>query len=128
MKAAILKYHYEEIVYALNIMATNMKQYHEEDRMGFSEAIHRFDTLSETVFLRSLRIINPRLNSASILSILHLKSVISRLFSSLWYKKLAIESDILKEACVLSNQLLRDLGEEYTEPAIYAEQKMEVSW
>ncbi len=128
MKIEILTFHYEEMVYALNIMATNLKKYHEEDLMNFAEAIHRFDSLADPDFLINLKVINPHLNNNLISKILYLKSVISQLFSSLWYKKLLIESDVLNESYVLSTQLLKDLGEEYIEPEKYADQSMDVHW
>jgi hypothetical protein len=128
MKIEILKFHYEEMVYALNIMATNLKKYHEEDLMNFAEAIHRFDSLANPNFLITLEVINPHLNNDLISKILHLKSVISQLFSSLWYKKLVVESALLDESYVLSTQLLKDLGEEYIEPTKYADQSMDVNW
>ena len=128
MKIEILTFHYEEMVYALNIMATNLKRYHEEDLMNFAEAIHRFDSLADPDFLINLRVINPHLNNDLISKILRLKSVISQIFSSLWYKKLVVESDVLNESHVLSTQLLKDLGEEYIEPKKYADQSMDVNW
>ena len=128
MKLEILKFHYEEIVYALNIMAENLTKYQEKDLMNFAEAIHRFDSLSSPDFLQKLKVINPHLNNELISNILHLKSIISQLFSSLWYKKMIVENDVLNKSYFLSTQLLKELGEKHIEPTKYAAQNMTVHW
>jgi hypothetical protein len=128
MKKELFKFHYEEIVYVLMILSTNLKGYSEENLKSFAEAIHRLDTLSKPDFMKELKLINPRIDDDIILKIIDLQSVISRLYAGQWYKKLVKESSILNISFFLSKQLLNKLGERYIEPIKYAEKKMDVNW
>jgi hypothetical protein len=47
MRRNVLKFHYEEIVFILMILATtDLKDYHEGDLMNFAEAIFRLNSLA----------------------------------------------------------------------------------
>lgn len=128
MKKRILKFHYEEIVYALIILATNLKGYSEEDLKSFAEAIHRLDTLSNRDFLKELKLINPKLDDEIISSLVGLQGLVSKLYCSLWYKLLAKDNDELVKSFTLSRQLLKKLGESYIEPIKYAKKNMDTNW
>ncbi|WMJ75308.1 hypothetical protein RCC89_19405 [Cytophagaceae bacterium ABcell3] len=128
MKKEILKFHYEEIVYVLMILGTNLNEYPEEELKSFAEAIHRLDTLSKRDFLKELKVINPNIDTNVISNIVDLQNTISELYSGQWYKKLANKSDVVNKSYDLSRQLLKDLNEEYIEPIKYANGNMDVSW
>tara|TARA_Y100000782_G_scaffold81287_1_gene87942 strand:- start:346 stop:732 length:387 start_codon:yes stop_codon:yes gene_type:complete len=128
MKRELLKFHYEEIVYVLMILATNLKGYSEEDLKSFAEAIHRLDTLSKPEFLKELKLINPKIDDDIISNFVDLQSTVSELYSGQWYKALAKESSVLNKSSLLSKQLLNKLGEGYIEPIKYGENSMNVNW
>jgi len=128
MKREILKFHYEEIVYVLMILATNLKGYSEEDLKSFAEAIHRLDTLLKPEFFKDLKLINPKINDNIISELIDLQGIISKLYSGQWYKALAKESDVVNKSSLLSKQLLNRLDEEYIEPIKYAKKNMDVNW
>ncbi|MFN3195285.1 MAG: hypothetical protein ACE364_04980 [Chlorobiota bacterium] len=128
MKREILKFHYEEIVYVLMILATNLKDYSEADLKIFAEAIHRLDTLLKHEFLKKLENINPKLDDEVISNLLGIQSILSELYSGQWYKVLAKKSEELNKSSFLSRQLLNKLGEEYIEPIKYAEISMDDNW
>lgn len=128
MNREILKFHYEEIVYVLMILTTNLKAYAEEDLKSFAEAIHRLDTLSEPDFLKELKLINPIIDDVVISNIVDLQSTISQLYAGQWYKALAKDNNELNRSYILSKQLLKELHQEYIEPIKYAEKNMDVNW
>ncbi len=128
MKREILKFHYEEIVFVLMILSSELKKYNEDDLMLFAEAIHRLDDLSKFDFLCRLNAINPNLNSNVIQKITELHKIISQLYSGQWYKKMASENLILKKSSILASQILENLQEDYIEPIEYADNKMNVDW
>lgn len=128
MKREILKFHYEEIIYVLMILATNLKDYSEEDLKSFAEAIHRLDALSKPEFLKEMKLINPKVDNEIISDLIDLQSTVSELYSGQWYKALAKDSGVLNKSSLLSRQLLNKLKEEYIEPIKYAEKNMDVNW
>jgi len=128
MKRKILKFHYEELIYVLMILSTNLKYYSEEDLKCFSEAIHRLDTLSESEFLKELRLINPKIDDETILNVFDLHTTISKLYSGPLYNKLTEESSVLERSILLSKKILNKLDQEYIEPIKYAENNMDVNW
>jgi len=128
MKKEILKFHYEEIVYVLLILATNLKGYSEEDLKNFAEAIHRLDTLSKQGILKELKLINPKIDDYFISNLIELQRILSKLYSGQWYKELVQNSSVMDSSCLLSRQLLNKLDQEYIEPIKYAENSMDVNW
>ena len=128
MNTKILRFHYEEIVYVLMILATNLKGYSDEDLKCFAEAIHRLDTLSKPSFLKDLKVINHKIDDNIISNITDLQSITSRLYSDQWYKALSNDSSLLSLSNFLSRQLIEKLGEEYIEPIMYAEKNMNINW
>lgn len=128
MKRELLKFHYEELVYVLMILATNLKGYSEEDLKSFAEAIHRLDTLSKPEFLKGLKLINTNIDDDIISNFVDLQGTVSELYCGQWYKVLAQENSALSESSLLSKQLLIKLGEKYIEPTKYAENSMDVNW
>ncbi|WP_257667159.1 hypothetical protein [Parapedobacter tibetensis] len=128
MKREILKFHYEEIVYVLMILATSLRAYSEEDLKSFAEAIHRLDILSKPEFLKELKLINSKIDDDIISNLVELQGTVSELYSGQWYKALANESNVLNKSSLLSRQLLNKLDEEYIEPIKYAEKNMDVNW
>lgn len=128
MKKEVLKFHYEEIVYVLMILSTPLKGYSEEELKGFAEAIHRLDALSNSDFLKKLKLVNNNLDDNIISRIIELHLTISKLYSGQWYKNLGNDSEVLNRSYILSNKLLQDLNEVYIEPVKYAELYMDVNW
>ena len=128
MKREILKFHYEEIVYVLLILATNLKGYSEEDLKSFAEAIHRLDTLSKPEILKELKLINPKIDDDFISNLVVLQGTVSELYYGQWYKALTKDSSVLDKSSLLSRQLLSKLSEEYIEPIKYSEDSMDVKW
>jgi hypothetical protein len=128
MKREMLKFHYEEIVYALLILATNLRSYSDEDLKSFAEAIHRLDTLSNREFLEELRLINNKIDDDFISKIIELQRIVSEFYSGQWFKALTKNVSLLDKSFPLSKQLLDKLGEKYIEPIKYAENSMDVNW
>lgn len=128
MKKEILKFHYEEIVYVLLILVTNLKDYSEENLKSFAEAIHRLDTLSKQEFIKELKLINPKIDDDFISNLIELQKIISELYSGQWYKTLTKNSSVMDKSFLLSRQLLDKLSEKYIEPIKYAENNMDVNW
>lgn len=128
MKKEILKFHYEEIVFVLMILSTNLKDYLEDDLKNFAEAIHNMDHFSNSDFLKMLNQINPKFDDELISNFIVLQGSIAEIYSGQWYKKLAIKSDKLIEISILSRMMLNKLDEEYIEPNKYAENNMDVTW
>jgi hypothetical protein len=128
MKREILKFHYEEIIYVLLILGTNLKGYSEENLKSFAEAIHRLDILSKREFIKELKLINPKIDDDFISNLVGLQRIISELYSGQWYKALNKDSSVIAKSFVLSRQLLDKLGEVYIEPLKYAENSMDVNW
>lgn len=128
MKKEILKFHYEEIVYVLLILVTNLKDYSEENLKSFAEAIHRLDTLSKQEFMKELKLINPKIDDDFISNLIKLQKIISELYSGQWYKALTKNSSVMNKSFLLSRQLLDKLSEKYIEPIKYAENNMDVNW
>lgn len=124
----MLKFHYEEIVYVLMILSTNIEGYSEEDLKNFAEAIHRLDTLSNTEFLLKLKLINPKIDENFISKLFELQRIISELYSGQWYKLLTKDSIVLEKCLLISKQLLDILGEGYIEPIKYAENNMDINY
>lgn len=128
MKREILRFHYEEIVYILMILNTDLKTYSEEDLKIFAEGIHRLDILSKKDFLTKLEKINPYIDNNVVNAILELQRKISNIYSKEWHKILANGHETLDESRILSRALLKDLQEEYMEPLRYMENYMNVDW
>lgn len=124
----MLKFHYEEIVYVLMILSTNIEGYSEEDLKNFAEAIHRLDTLSNTEFLLKLKLINPKIDENFISKLFELQRIISELYSGQWYKLLTKDSIVLEKCLLISKQLLDILGEGYIDPIKYAENNMDINY
>lgn len=128
MKREILEFHYEEIVYVLMILATDLKAYSKDDLKTFAEAIHRLDTLSKPKFLRGLKMINPKIDDDIVLNLVDLHLRVSELYAGQWYKALAKGGSMLDKISLSSKQLLNKLDEGYIEPVKYAEENMDVKW
>jgi len=128
MKREVLKFHYEEIIYVLLILSTNLKGYSEENLKSFAEAIHRLDTLSKREFLKELNFINPKIDQDFISTLIELQRIMSELYSVQWYKTLTKDGNIIEKSFLLSRQLLDKLGEAYIEPIRYSENSMDVNW
>ena len=128
MNKKALKFHYEEIVFILMILATDLRGYIDGDLKNFAEAIHRIDTLSEPDFLKKLSSLNPNIDDNLSSKILELQNTISKLYSGNWYKTLTSEHEIIKRSRDLSKELLGELSEIYVEPIRYSEENMDVDW
>lgn len=129
MRRNVLKFHYEEIVFILMILATDLKDYVEGDLMNFEEAILRLDSLADKEFLKQLKQINTKLNNYVINRIIKLKSELYSLYDSNIYEILSEENRNTKRKwSIISRQLLMRLNEEYTEPTKYAEKHMDWDW
>ncbi|NJL55354.1 hypothetical protein HC928_09340 [bacterium] len=128
MNEKILRFHYEEIIYALMILATDLRDYSEDDAKSFAEAVHRLDVLAEPSFLKKLIQFKPEIDDEIISNIINLQINISKIYEGLWYKKLRDKSDVLDNCTILSKQLLKRLNEEYVEPIEYSNKNMDVDW
>ncbi|NBB26946.1 hypothetical protein [Cellulophaga sp. BC115SP] len=129
MRRNVLKFHYEEIVFILMILATtDLKDYHEGDLMNFAEAILRLDSLADKDFLKKLKPINIKINNYVINRLIDLQHELSSLYDSKLHKALSKESNTISKCLIISRQLLMRLNEEYTEPTKYAEKHMDVDW
>lgn len=128
MKKEILKFHYEEIVYVLLILGTNLKDCSEEDLKSFAEAIHRLDTLSKEESIKELKSINPNIDDDIISNLIELQKIMSEIYTGQWYKALTKDSSVMDKSFLLSRQILDKLGEKYIEPIKYAENSMDVNW
>jgi len=127
MKQEILQFHYEELIYILMILSSDLKKYKEEELIIFAEAITRLETLSDIKFLKKLKLINPNFNEEIIKKVINLKKILSEIYTGQWYKKLK-NNNIINKAFAVSKKILEELKEEYVEPIEYSRKNMEVKW
>lgn len=124
----ILKFHYEELVFVLMILSTNLKEYEHGDILNFNEAILRLETLAEVEFLKKINQINSNINHSTIPKIVDLRDKYFNLKSIRLYDSMLNESENLFEISLLAREILNLLDEIYIEPKLYAENHMDVTW
>jgi hypothetical protein len=124
----ILKFHFEEIIFILLILSTDLTAYDKDELKTFAEAIHRLDCLFNETFLMRLKTIGFEIDDVEMQKFIVLKSKVQQMYSSHWYEKLTIETDELIEIKKISRYLLAKTKIEYIEPLEYAENHMDVDW
>lgn len=120
MEEKLIKYHKEEIIFILLILAENLSEYKNEDLVCFSEAIEgRIDELFKSekiiLFLKEYAI-----NDEIIQKMQVLRSEVTNLYTSQWHQKLKNEEK-MQNIKILTTQILEMLNISKEKPLKYLE-------
>ncbi|QOG89647.1 hypothetical protein HUE46_06260 [Flavobacterium columnare] len=124
----ILKFHFEEIIFILLILSTDLKDYEKSDLKLFAEAIQRIDSLFTENFLEQLKTIGLEFDNNDLKKFIELKEKIQQIYSYHWYEKLLIDSQQMLEIKEISKFLLEKTNVKYVEPIVYSESHMNIDW
>lgn len=120
MEEKLTKYHREEIIFILLILAENLSEYENEDLVCFTEAIEgRIDELFKSekiiVFLKEYEINNEIIQKMQVL-----RSEVTNLYTSQWHQKLKNE-DKMQHIKIIATQILEMLNISKEKPLKYLE-------
>lgn len=120
MEEKLTKYHKEEIIFILLILAENLSEYENEDLVCFTEAIEgRIDELFKSekiiVFLKEYEINNEIIQKMQVL-----KSEVTNLYTSQWHQKLKSQEK-MQNIKILATQILKMLNISEEKPLEYLE-------
>lgn len=120
MEEKLTKYHREEIIFILLILAENLSEYENEDLVCFTEAIEgRIDELFKSekiiLFLKEYEINNEIIQKMQVL-----KSEVTNLYTSQWHQKLKNEEK-MQNIKILATQILEMLNISKEKPLKYLE-------
>lgn len=127
-KDRIEKYHFEEIVLILLILASELSKYDEDDLTSFGESIEgRIDMLFTKEFLSSLSN-KYGINENTIIEFERLKNHVVRLYESQWIKKFAslnLKNNMIRQTAI---NLLRVLKIKEYDPKKFSEEHLDIDW
>lgn len=124
----IEKYHFEEIVLILLILATKLSRYDDEDVIAFTEDIEgRITELFNGDFLKTIEWIFY-FDYQMIVEIETLKRKVENLIKPGWHVQLKKEGDNIVEIRELAMKVLNNLGVKYIDPKIYSLNHLNVDW
>lgn len=120
MEEKLTKYHKEEIIFILLILAENLSEYENEDLVCFTEAIEgRIDELFKSekikLFLKEYEINNEIIQKMQVL-----KSEVTNLYTSQWHQKLK-NQEKMQNIKILATQILEMLNISKEKPLKYLE-------
>lgn len=120
MEEKLTKYHKEEIIFILLILAENLSEYENEDLVCFTEAIEgRIDELFKSekiiVFLKEYEINNEIIQKMQVL-----RSEVTNLYTSQWHQKLK-NQEKMQNIKILATQILEMLNISKEKPLKYLE-------
>lgn len=120
MEEKLTKYHREEIIFILLILAENLSEYENEDLVCFTEAIEgRIDELFKSekiiLFLKEYEINNEIIQKMQVL-----KSEVINLYTSQWHQKLK-NQEKMQNIKILATQILEMLNISKEKPLKYLE-------
>lgn len=120
MEEKLTKYHKEEIIFILLILAENLSEYENEDLVCFTEVIEgRIDELFKSekiiVFLKEYEINNEIIQKMQVL-----KSEVTNLYTSQWHQKLK-NQEKMQNIKILATQILEMLNISKEKPLKYLE-------
>lgn len=120
MEEKLTKYHKEEIIFILLILAENLSEYENEDLVCFTEAIEgRIDELFKSekiiLFLKEYEINNEIIQKMQVL-----KSEVTNLYTSQWHQKLK-NQEKMQNIKILATQILKMLNISEEKPLKYLE-------
>lgn len=120
MEEKLTKYHKEEIIFILLILAENLSEYENEDLVCFTEAIEgRIDELFKSekiiLFLKEYEINNEIIQKMQVL-----RSEVTNLYTSQWHQKLKNEEK-MQNIKLLATQILEMLNISKEKPLKYLE-------
>lgn len=120
MEEKLTKYHKEEIIFILLILAENLSEYENEDLVCFTEAIEgRIDELFKSekiiLFLKEYEINNEIIQKMQVL-----KSEVINLYTSQWHQKLKSQEK-MQNIKILATQILEMLNISKEKPLKYLE-------
>ncbi|MDR6560480.1 MULTISPECIES: hypothetical protein [unclassified Arcicella] len=124
----IEKFHFEEILLILMILASDLSKYDEDDLGCFSESIEgRIEVLFTKDFLSSLNS-NFGITDDNIVELDKLRNLVVKLYESQWSKKLIganREIDIIRFS---ASQILDDLKVMNREPKNFSDEHLNINW
>ncbi|MBC8882563.1 hypothetical protein H9X57_01570 [Flavobacterium piscinae] len=122
------KYHFEEIVLILLILATDLSNYDENNLELFGEDIEgRIESLFTKEFLNSLDK-KYGFDDKIIFKLEELKLIVINLYESNWIKKLTYTNIEIDKIKIKSISILKDLKISYVEPEKFAESHLNIEW
>lgn len=128
MEEKIKKYHTEEIVLILLILATDLSMYNDDDLICFAEAIEgRIDALFVRDFLASIGSF-LKINHDIIHDLETIKTKVVQLYKPRWSRTLAEGSKEIVEIRLLATKVLDELGIAYREPWDYIDNHLIIEW
>lgn len=124
----ILRYHYEEIVLILIILAYDLKKYSDDDLSSFSEAIEgRVEVLFRAEFLSKLEAKNY-IPEGLISKFEDLKNNIVRFYESGWMKKLLKQDKPILAVKRKALEILIELKIEENDANKYSDSHLNINW
>jgi len=128
-KQKIEKYHFEEIIYILLILSSNLSTYDEDELVNFTEDIEgRVDELFSKDFLLNLNKIYG-IDDIIIKYLEEIKEIITAMYEPQWHTKLKEKSNIsLQKIKTLSTQVLEKLKFEYISPLEFSKEYLNIDW
>lgn len=124
----IEKYHFEEIIFILLILTSELSKYDEEDLMSFSESIEgRVEVLFTKNFLSTLNKsfgITPNIIS----DLEKLKKSVIKLYEPQWIKKLLGINQEIAAIRLSASQILDSLKINKTDPKKFSEKHLNINW
>lgn len=124
----IQKYHLEEMILILLILATDLSNYDEDYLHDFAEAIEgRIDILFTSDFITTLEKY-LKIDQDIINNFEKLRTLVMKLYSKEWSKKLKIPGQEIIEIRLLAKLILETLNLKYIEPVKYSEDHLNIDW
>ena len=124
----IQKYHLEEMILILLILGTDLSNYDEDHLHDFAEAIEgRIDVLFTSDFISTLEKY-LKIGQDIINKFEKLRTLVMKLYSKGWSKKLKISGKEIIEIRLLAKLILETLNLKYIEPVKYSEDHLNIDW
>lgn len=127
-KDKIYKYHFEEIVFILLILASELSKYNKDELDSFNEAIEgRIEVLFNRDFLLNLGE-KYGITDNVISELEDLKELVVSLYESQWMKKLLRKTKQIEMIRSIANGILKTLRIESTDPKRFSDEHLTIDW
>ncbi|WP_157485838.1 hypothetical protein [Flavobacterium soli] len=124
----IEKYHFEEIVYMLLILATDLSRYDDDHLINFTESLEgRVVELFDRGFLSSFEV-SYGFKDNVVADIESLRIGVEAMITPRWHVKLKENSNYRIKIRELAKRILASLELKYMEPILYSEKYLNIDW
>jgi len=124
----IERYHFEEIVLILLILASDLSKYVEDDLESFSESIEgRIEVLFTKDFLSSFNEYYG-INDKIAFELEELKNHVIKLYASQWIKKLISSNKEIAFIRLNASKILNELKIRNKDPKKFSEEHLNINW